>query len=188
MCIRDRLYAGEKARAHGLTVYADLDLRPDQWTHKRAYGVMMRTLWKSLDVVIGTEEELYAALAPNPDSIMDGGHVTKAQQAELTDILNSMNNQATIVRKLGPDGVSVTLPEKDPIIVPGYPVEVLNTVGAGDSFASGLLYGRSQGWDWYKSARFANACGALVVTRHGCGTAMATVAEVEEFVSTRGGL
>ena len=187
-CVHASLYAAERARALGVRTWIDLDLRPDQWTHKRAYGVMMRSVWDKLDVVIGTEEELYAALAPNPDAVMGGGRVSAENQQELNTILNSMVHKPTIVRKLGPDGVSITPSGEATIHVPGYPVEILNTVGAGDAFASGLLYGRTQGWNWYKSARFANACGAIVVTRHGCGTAMPTVAEVETFVAERGGL
>lgn len=184
-CVQACLYAAERARALGVEVWSDLDLRPDQWRHKRAYGVMLRTLWPSLDVVIGTEEELYAALAPNPDHVMDGGRVSAENQQELNDILANMHNKPTIVRKLGPDGVAITPSGGETIRVPGFPVEVLNTVGAGDAFASGLLYGRTQGWDWYESGRFANACGAIVVTRHGCSTAMPTREEVEAFTQTQ---
>ena len=65
----------------------------------------------------------------------------------------------------------------------GIPGEVLNTVGAGDAFAGGLIYGRCQGWDWRASVRMANACGALVVTRHGCAAAMPRREEVETFMA-----
>ena len=64
----------------------------------------------------------------------------------------------------------------------GYPVEIVNTVGAGDGFASGLIAGWARGWDWERAARFANACGALVVTRHGCARALPTWHEVEQFI------
>jgi 5-dehydro-2-deoxygluconokinase len=107
---------------------------------------------------------------------------------ELTHILNAVRHKVTIVRKVGPEGAYITPAGEDAIHVPGFPVAVLNTVGAGDAFASGLLYARTQGWDWYRSGRFANACGAIVVTRHGCSTAMPTRAEVEAFVAERGGL
>jgi len=60
---------------------------------------------------------------------------------------------------------------------------VLNTVGAGDGFASGLIYGWAQGWDWAQAARFANACGAIVVTRHGCARALPYRQEVDEFLA-----
>ncbi len=92
----------------------------------------------------------------------------------------------TLVLKRGPRGVTVIGTER--IEVPGYEVEVLNTVGAGDAFASGLIHGIVQGWEWRRAVRFANACGAIEVTRHGCSSAMPTVAEVMDFVGERGGL
>jgi 5-dehydro-2-deoxygluconokinase len=71
--------------------------------------------------------------------------------------------------------------------VPGFPVEVYNTLGAGDAFASGLFYGRSYGWDWYRAARLGNAVGAIVVTRHACANAMPYYDETMAFVQERGG-
>lgn len=71
--------------------------------------------------------------------------------------------------------------------VEGFAVEVLNTVGAGDAFVSGLIFGRLQGWDWHKSARLANACGVLVVTRNGCSKAMAYHDEIMKFIDNKGG-
>ena len=56
----------------------------------------------------------------------------------------------------------------------------------GDAFAAGLIYARVQGWDWLKSARMGNACGAIVVTRHGCANFMPTLDEVAAFVAGRG--
>ncbi|HEX9893259.1 MAG TPA: PfkB family carbohydrate kinase, partial [Gemmatimonadales bacterium] len=69
----------------------------------------------------------------------------------------------------------------------GFPVEVYNVLGAGDAFASGLIYGTSKGWDWYKSARMGNACGAIIVTRHGCANFMPYEHEALEFVEQHGG-
>jgi 5-dehydro-2-deoxygluconokinase len=45
----------------------------------------------------------------------------------------------------------------------------------------------TQGWDWYKAARMGNACGAIVVTRHGCASSMASRVETLEFIEQRGG-
>ena len=59
---------------------------------------------------------------------------------------------------------------------------------AGDAFGAGFLYGRVNGWDWYRSARLGNACGAIVVTKHGCANFMPTLPEVESFVAPFGGL
>src|SRR5437763_1287265 len=68
-----------------------------------------------------------------------------------------------------------------------FPAEVSNILGAGDAFASGLLYGMVNGWDWYKTARLGNACGAILVTKHGCANFTPTHDEVMAFISAHGG-
>jgi len=96
-----------------------------------------------------------------------------------------------LLQKRGEEGVRVHLKQADgslnPIDVPGFPVEIYNILGAGDAFAAGFLYGYVKGWGWYKSARLGNACGAIVVTKHGCANFMPTLAEVTEFVEGYGG-
>jgi len=93
-----------------------------------------------------------------------------------------------LVVKSGAAGATVFEGDAAPMKVPGFPVDILNLLGAGDAFASGLIYGRLQGWDWYRSVRMANAVGAIVVTRPACANSMPTLAEVDEFVASRGGL
>lgn len=51
--------------------------------------------------------------------------------------------------------------------VPGFRVEVCDTVGSGDAFAAAFLHGLQQGWSVVRSAQFANALGALVASRPG---------------------
>lgn len=182
-------YAAEIAAAAPTVTYLDLDLRPDQWRHPRAYGVNLRSLLPWVDVIIGTEEEFYAALAPNPEPIMAKAATTDAMKAELDTLIGGVRQRqpsATLVLKRGAEGVRIyhAAGVED---VAGYPVEVVNTVGAGDAFASGLIYGRVQGWDWRKAGSFGNACGALVVTRHGCSKAMPYQEEVQTFLANRTG-
>jgi 5-dehydro-2-deoxygluconokinase len=74
------------------------------------------------------------------------------------------------------------------IDAPGFPVEIYNILGAGDAFGAGFLYGYVNGWDWRRAARLGNACGAIVVTKHGCANFMPTLDEVNEFVIPYGGL
>lgn len=176
------LYLAEQARRRGLTTFIDLDLRPDQWAHPLAYGLNLRRVLPLCDVLIGTEEEFYAALSPTPEAVMAGGAVS--DRAGLQRLLQQFcaESKAVLILKQGDRGVRI-LQRDGQVDVPGYPVEILNTVGAGDGFASGLIYGWAQGWGWERAARFANACGALVVTRQGCARALPRRDEVEQFIS-----
>ena len=189
-CKEATLYAGERAAMlDGPTVVIDLDLRPDQWIDRRGYGAAVRALLEHVDVAIGTEEEFHAALAPSSPAL-DGRSLADIERSELDRLIAALRSHRpgiVLVVKRGPRGVTVLGADED-LDVEGYPVEVLNTVGAGDAFASGLIHGVLEGWDWRTTARFANACGAIEVTRHGCSSAMPTVPEVMEFVGDRGGL
>ena len=176
-------------RASGRT-YLDLDLRPDQWSDPRAYGANVRTLLSHINTVIGTEEESYACLVENANTTASTAiqSLTEAQkktlETHLSAYLSTPGAPTTWVLKRGAAGVSI-FTGGEVLNVPGFTVEVVNTVGAGDAFASGLMYAQLQSWDWTRSARFANACGALVVSRHGCSSAMPSLQEVSSFLKAQ---
>ncbi len=177
------LYLAEQARRRGMTTFIDLDLRPDQWAHPLAYGLNLRSILPLCDVLIGTEEEFYAALSPTPEPVMSGSAVDDREG--LQRLLRADGDTVLIVKR-GDRGVTIVRRDGQ-VDVPGYPVEIVNTVGAGDGFASGLIYGWAQGWGWERAARFANACGALVVTRQGCARALPRRDEVDQFIIEWGG-
>jgi 5-dehydro-2-deoxygluconokinase len=181
-------YAVERARGTGLTSFMDLDLRPTEWSMPRAFGVAIRSVISMVDVAIGTEEEFYAALMPRPEAVVRGAPVPDAEHDELDARVDDLLRQglSALIIKRGARGATVFL-DGDRIDVPGFPVDVLNTVGAGDAFAGGFIRSRLRDLDWYESVRFGNACGAITVTRHGCAAAFPTEHEIEAFVADRGG-
>jgi len=65
---------------------------------------------------------------------------------------------------------------------PGFPIEVFNVLGAGDGFMSGLLKGWLDGSDWPTALKYANACGAFAVSRHGCTPAYPSLDELQFFL------
>ncbi len=184
-CADATVAAAQRAATTGVTTYLDLDLRPDQWTGPDALRVALSRLLPFVEVVIGTEEEAYALLGAAPETVFAGQRLTAEQITELEALIPPFLTQSrehTLILKRGARGATVFAPSMSAIDVAGFPVTVLNTVGAGDAFAGGLIYGRCQGWDWPASVRFGNACGALVVTRHGCAAAMPRLEEVEAFI------
>jgi 5-dehydro-2-deoxygluconokinase len=185
------LFAVERARSAGATVFFDLDFRADQWHDPRAFGVNVRAILPQADIVLGTEEEVKAAVLTEASQVQIAhsqisapdvrGDVDTAIAALLGD------GPKALVVKRGANGATICLPDGQRMDVPGFPVEIYNVLGAGDAFAAGFIYGQLHGWDWYKSARMGNACGAIVVTRHGCANFMGYEQEVLEFIESRGG-
>ena len=69
------------------------------------------------------------------------------------------------------------------VVGPGFPVEVFNVLGAGDAFMAGFLRGWLRDEAIERCAAYANACGALVVSRHGCAPAMPSWIELQHFLA-----
>lgn len=189
------MFAAELAKRVGTEVVLDIDFRPDQWHDPRAFGVAIRSVLPSVDIVIGTEDEINAAMLSDTKQIslthsqVSDTKVVGNAEASIDQILTM--GPIAVLQKIGAEGVRIHLNHADGTIeriaAPGFPVEVMNILGAGDAFGGGFLYGRCQGWDWYKAARMGNACGAMVVMAHGCANFMPTLEEVTAFVDERGG-
>lgn len=178
----------EAARRHGTVTVLDIDYRPVLWgLTGRGAGEnrfvddagVTRQLQQSLplfDLLVGTEEEFYIA-----------GGVAHDIIASLRGVRN-LCPQATLVVKRGALGCCVIegdIPDNidDAPTFRGERVEVLNVLGAGDAFLSGLMASLLQGKNWAESTKVANACGAIVVSRHACSAAMPTASELEHWFS-----
>ncbi len=189
------LFAAGAARQAGTPVMLDIDFRPDQWHDARAFGVTLRSALSLVDIVVGTDDEINAVMLTDTSQVSlthsqisdahVSGDITVAIQALLA------MGPRVLAQKRGSVGSTVHLTSNESlptqIEAPGFPVKVSNILGAGDAFASGFLYGFVKGWDWYKAARLGNACGAILVTRHGCANFMPTYDEVMAFIQSHGG-
>ncbi|KAF1046297.1 bifunctional 5-dehydro-2-deoxygluconokinase/5-dehydro-2-deoxyphosphogluconate aldolase [Xylophilus sp.] len=177
----------EIAGRHGLVRVLDIDYRPVLWgltsrgdgeTRYLASDTVTRHLQAQIgqfELIIGTEEEWLIAGG------VEGDLIASLRRAR-------GHTQAVFVVKRGPLGCSIVegvVPDAidDAPTVLGERVEVLNVLGAGDAFASGLLAGLLRGRTLTESAAIANACGAIVVSRHGCAPAMPTPAELDHWFS-----
>ena len=191
-CRSATLFAAEMAYAEGIPVILDIDFRPDQWPDPRAFGTVLRSALRVTNVVIGTEDEIKAAVLGDADQIsLTHQQVSDARVSGDVDAAIAMLMRLgvdVLVEKRGEDGARIHRKGAGSEVVPGYPVEVMNILGAGDAFASGFIYGYVNRWPLYRSARLGNACGAIVVTRHGCANFMPSMLEVKQFVEPRGGL
>jgi 5-dehydro-2-deoxygluconokinase len=167
------LLAAERARGSGARVVVDIDYRPGAWASADHFGATVRTLLRQATLAVGTEEEVAAAAGA-------------ADVEASTTRLLSLGLEALVLKR-GGRGAVIYRPGQPPHEIAAFPITVLNVLGAGDAFASGLLYGWLQGWPLERAVRMGCATGAIVVTRHGCANFMPTLPEVEEFVASHGG-
>ena len=174
------------ARENGGKVIFDIDYRPNLWGlagHRAGeeryiasdkVSAHLKTVLPQCDLIVGTEEEVLIA----------------SGESDLLSALKTIRSQsdATIVLKRGPMGCIVYEGEitdnlEDGIVGKGFPIEVYNVLGAGDSFMSGLLSGWLNGHEWNDAATRANACGAFAVSRLLCSPEIPTKEELEFFLT-----
>lgn len=184
-------YATEIAKNNNIDIVLDLDFRADQWHDYRAFGLTVRAILPKVKIAIGTEEEILAATLSDLSQVSIKDQQISAPEIKGdidTSIQQLLNSGVEILLvKRGPLGVSIYKNDGSREDVPGFPVDVLNVLGAGDAFASGFLYGILQGWSLYKSCRMGNASGAQVVTKKGCANFMPTLEESLKFIEEKGG-
>jgi 5-dehydro-2-deoxygluconokinase len=177
------------ASAHGCLRVLDIDYRPVLWgltgrgdgqtryVPDAAVSASLQEMLPQFDLLIGTEEEFVIAGGVPGDLVASLRRVRAL-------------TRAAMVVKLGPQGcclVAGEVPERiaQAPTVAGERVEVLNVLGAGDAFAAGLMTGLLRGKGFGEAGRLANACGAIVVSRHACAPAMPTPAELAHWFGER---
>lgn len=172
----------DAANSVNTKVIFDLDYRPVLWglteqgDGESRYQVSKtvskeyQRILSSCHLIVGTEEEV--RIAGGSDSVTESLYNIRTYTS------------APIVLKKGEQGCCVYLNDLDkPITSTPFPVDVLNVLGAGDAFISGFLRGLLRNEPWDVCAKYGNACGAIMVTRHGCAPMMPTFDEMQLFIS-----
>jgi len=187
--------AMEAARRRGVMVSYDLNYRASLWKANGGQAKareVNRRLAPLVDVMLGNEEDFSAALGFEVEgldanlSALDPanfgrmmGEVTRAYP-NLRLVATTLRNARTASRNdwgaacyaEGTLHVATTRPD----------LEILDRVGGGDSFASGLIYGLLTGHSVAEALEYGAAHGALAMTTPG-DTSMATLAEVEQLIA-----
>jgi 5-dehydro-2-deoxygluconokinase len=163
--------AALKARDKAQHTILDLDYRSAFWANPAdATGQIAKAL-PFVTIALGNKEECEVAVAE-----------TEPERA--ADALLERGVEIAIVKQ-GPKGV-LAKTKNESVEVPPFAVEVVNGLGAGDSFGGALCYGLLQGWDLKRILRFANIAGAIVASRLECSTAMPTYDEVSKIMEAQG--
>lgn len=112
--------------------------------------------------------------------------VNEGEAAQLTDALGGDPDVEGMLVTRGSDGAEYRDLRGDRHFeVPSFPVEVVDTTGAGDCFAGYFIAGLDKGDDIPVALRRAAAAAALKVTRSGAGEAIPKLNEVEQFLAAQ---
>lgn len=140
-----------------------------------------------------------APARPVPPHILAGVDVLVPNEPETTQLTgmptgtkSEIENAARELLRLGVTHVVLTLGSRGALVLEGttgrfqeiapFPVNVVDTTAAGDAFVAGMAVGLGEGKSLIEAARFANASGALAVTRPGAQPSLPTRAEVDELL------
>src|SRR5579872_5383395 len=186
----------QAARSSGTVVSYDLNYRESLWKGiggKTKAQDVNRDLVSAVDVLFGNEEDFSATLGIAIDGVSES--FADLPMASYATMLRRVAEQypnlkliATTLRTAhtatNNDWGAIVLHQDKTFQVPQRPLEIMDRVGGGDSFASGLIYGLLAGKDTQWAVECGVAHGALAMTTPG-DTSMATLPEVEAVM--RGG-
>jgi 5-dehydro-2-deoxygluconokinase len=160
-------HAAWDARGRKPLTILDLDYREMFWDSPELATTEAAAALAKVTVAVGNKEECQVA-------------VGETEPHRAADALLERGIELAIVKQ-GPKGV-LAKTHDGAVEVPPYFVDVVNGLGAGDSFGGALCYGLIQGWELEDVLRFANVAGAIVASRLECSTAMPTTDEVLAIV------
>ena len=186
------------ARKHGTVISYDLNFRPSLWNGiggKERAAAVNREIVAGVDVLLGNEEDFSAALGFAVEGVEErlsgldpaafGRMIERVvhEFPNLKVVATTLREATTATRNdwgavCWADGTLYESTRRDNL-------EILDRVGGGDSFASGLIYGLMRGLEPQTAVEYGAAHGALAMTTPG-DTSMATLAEVEQVMRGAG--
>ena len=161
-------YLIKKAREHGLTVSFDPNLRPQLWPDTETMVQTLNEFAALSDYVLPGEAEGELLCGDRDPRKFGQFYLERGAKA--------------VVTKMGSRGAYL-MTEQDQELVPGFSIEkVVDTVGAGDGFAAGILSALMEGKNLYEAVRRANAVGAIQVTSIGDNDGLPSRAQLAGFM------
>lgn len=166
----------EKLKKANISVSFDPNLRPTIWSSKESMIKNITSIAKKADLVMpGIKEGRILTGEEDPESI-----ARKFFEQSLTT--------KTVIIKMGPEGAMIFERDKDGyVLVPGFKVDkVIDTVGAGDGFAVGVLSGILEKKPLYEAVKRGNAIGAMAVMSPGDNDGYPDPSMLDDFLKKQG--
>jgi 2-dehydro-3-deoxygluconokinase len=161
----------DKARESGLTISFDPNLRPQLWPSQQEMVQTLNEIAAKCDIVLPGDSE--------------GLILTGSKDPEAISAFYLSQGAKTVIVKLGSKGAYAAQAEES-FFVPGFTVDkVVDTVGAGDGFAVGVISALTEGLPLKEAIRRGNAIGAIQVTFRGDNEGLPTREQLQSFMQTK---
>ncbi|NIK12033.1 carbohydrate kinase family protein [Alkalibacillus almallahensis] len=157
----------KEAKELGLTTSFDLNLRVDSDLDSDYYKAIMETI-QYTDYVLGSGEDEF--------------HYLSTEQNWLDTVKQLVSANQTFIARMGDQG-ALAVQQANTIKASGYPIGVVDTLGAGDIFNAGFIYACMKGYSIEESLKYANATAAFSVRKEGARSSP-TIDELETFLSS----
>lgn len=202
-------YRKDSAGSHWSVLPEDLARLPDvEWVHTSGITLMLgeRTRLSAEKLITRRDSRAVASLDINFRRKLaepkDWARVLVPMLSEFDLVFASQGELGEVFGARSLDGIKQIFPSRDGQVlvvkegakgawcyggsgvveVPAYGVSnIVNVVGAGDGFASGVIAGRLRGWGWEKAVNLGNLVGAFAVAHPGDFEGYPTAAEVEQY-------
>lgn len=159
------------AKQHQILISYDVNYRPPLWKRDVARAVIMHTIEEYVDILEMTDDEMKLLnLGDTPEEAL-------RRFARLPDLC---------AVKLGDQGAYLQQGDRGKLFA-SFPVDAVDTVGAGDAFDTGLIIGVLEGMTFDQLGEFANAVAALTCRDVGPLRAQPTREEVQQFLDASQG-
>lgn len=164
------------------------------------FEIPHRALREAIDVARAQNTLVFLNPSPPLDlprklfhDLLTNTHILIPNQWEAAKLLQMEGDAATLAQELrgmGAETVCVTMAEKGCVLAtkgevweyPAYPTRVVDTTGAGDAFCAALAVSLAEGNPMTRAVDYANAAGALAVSKVGATPAMPDAGTLEEFL------
>lgn len=150
--------------------------------HQAGLQTSLDTVWDATGKWLSVLEPVLPHVDVFTPSVAEAEQITG--QSDPDDMAQFLLDRGvgTVAIKLGADGCLVR--SRDCLVrLPAYQVPVADGTGSGDAWDAGFLYGEVSGWDLERSARFANAVGAMCVMEVGAVSGVRSRQETERFMA-----
>ncbi|HAK45763.1 MAG TPA: 5-dehydro-2-deoxygluconokinase [Spirochaeta sp.] len=172
---REAVFAAlEYAEKHGTKVILDIDYRNYTWKSVEESGIYLSLAAEKCDIIVGTREEF---------DMLEMFSIPGNKDDALTARRWFDFRAEIVIVKHGKEG-SFAYTEEGRIVEGAvFPVTPLKTMGAGDSYAGGLIYGLLTGKTIAEAMEIGAGAAAIVVQKPDCSESMPSYREIQAFIA-----